>query len=241
MDVWYFLYIAAMVGGVLLFWLWSRDPKGVPADEYAVAMIIPIWSGLAYFSMQSGLGVIEIGGREVFVARYADWVVTTPLLLYALTSTAYFYRPVRWTLYVGLVFATVIMILCGLLGDLAGGAPVQWVWFSLGVGALLTIFATLWGPMRRDAAAQSPELGAAYTKSAALFTALWVGYPTIWALGPPGLGVIGPGLTVPLLVVLPIISKVGFSIYDLFEVRKLGAKRAGYGFAGSAPVGGVAA
>ena len=228
MDIWLIFYIIAMLAGVAIFFTWSRNPQGVPPDEYAVAMLIPIWSALAYFANTLGLGTIEVGGEPVHVYRYADWIVTTPLLLWALFSTAYFYRPFEWTLFIGLVFADVIMILSGLMGDLATDPGVKWAWYSVGCGALATMILVVWGKMRRVAYAQSAELGKSYTKVAAFLSAAWVGYPLIWALGPMGMGVLGHATTTILFVVLPIASKVGFSLFDLYELRKLGRVRPGH-------------
>ncbi len=47
----HWVYVALMLGGALLFWVWSRDPKGVPQYEYSIAMMIPIWSALAYLAI----------------------------------------------------------------------------------------------------------------------------------------------------------------------------------------------
>ena len=228
MDVWLLIYIAAMAAGVALFWSWSRNPHGVPPDEYAVAMMIPIWSGLAYFVGYLGFGTVSVPGGEVEVYRYADWLVTTPLLLWALFSTAYFYRPFEWTLFVGLVVADVIMILSGLLADLTPDPTAKWALYAVGCGALLTLIAVVWGKMRRVAYAQSPELGRTYTKVAAFLSLAWVAYPLIWALGAPGLDMLSKSTTGVLLVLVPILSKVGFSIFDLYELRKLGRVRPGH-------------
>lgn len=229
MDIWYFFYIGFMIGGALLFYAWSRDPKGVPPDEYLVAILIPIWSALAYTALATGQGIIEVAGREVYLARYLDWLVTTPLLLWALFSTAYFYRPFEKTLFAGLMAADVIMILSGLMADISVVEMHKWLWFSVGVAALLIMILTVWGKMRRVAYAQSPKLGSAYTKVAAYLTLMWILYPLIWFLAPTGTGAIGTGLSVPLLVIVPILSKVGFSFFDLLELRKLGRDRPGHG------------
>ena len=229
MDIWLIFYAVVMIAGVALFFTWSRNPQGVPPDEYAVAMLIPIWSALAYFANTVGFGTIEVGGEPVHLYRYADWIITTPLLLWALFSTAYFYREFEWTLFIGLVFADVIMILSGLMADLAVSEGAKWAWYSIGCGALLTMILIVWGKMRRVAHAQSPELGKAYTKVAAFLSAAWVGYPLIWALGPMGSGALSHEVTTILFVVLPILSKVGFSIFDLHELRKLGRVRPGHG------------
>lgn len=224
-TAWLWLYVACMAAGALIIMAWSRDPRGVPHFEYAAAAFIPVWSGLAYMASALGQGIMEVGGREVYLTRYADWVVTTPLLLAALAWTAMFYTRKHTSLIVVIMGADVIMILSGLIADLTTDEPVKWLWYIIGCVCLLTIFYVTWGPLLRIARSQGPELGKAYAKVAGYLTVLWIGYPTVWALGPSGLGVIGPVTDVALFVILPILSKVGFSLLDLSELRKLGAKR----------------
>lgn len=222
-TAWLWFYVACMAAGALLFFTWSRRPSGVPQFEYAVAMAIPIWSGLAYTSLALGQGTLLVDGREVQVARYLDWVVTTPLLLVALASTAMFYR--RWdpTLFGGLIFTDVLMILSGLIADLSTDPDHKWFWYLNGCVCLAVILWIVWGPLRRVAYDQGKGLGPVYSKVAGLLTVLWFGYPTIWALGPSGLGLFGREADTALFVLLPIVSKVGFSIFDLSQIRKLGA------------------
>ena len=87
-SLFYWLYVASMAGGAFYFWTLSRRPKGVPQYEYLVAIFIPVWSGLAYLAMAMGQGQVEIAGQTAYYARYLDWMVSTPLLLLALSFTA---------------------------------------------------------------------------------------------------------------------------------------------------------
>ena len=219
---WHWFYVACMVAGALLFKMWSRDPKRVPQYEYAVAIFIPVWSGLAYTAMALDMGTIEVAGRTVYLARYLDWVVTTPLLLFALGSTGMFFRPLDKTTLATLMGLDVIMILSGLFADLAGEGLQQWFWYITGCVCLVLILSILWGRVRREAFAHNEEIGKAYTRLTTYFTALWFGYPLVWLLGPSGVGLLESD--VALFVILPIFSKVGFSIYDLHELRKLAPK-----------------
>lgn len=224
----HWIYVASMIGGALLFWAWSRQPKGVPQYEYSIAMLIPIWSALAYMAMALGQGKTEVAGQITHYARYADWVVSTPLLLLALAFTAMFYVPKHQrevTLLFRLVAADVVMIVCGLCADLSENPTARLLWFTCGVGAFLAVLYVVWGPLRRTANESDAEIGVIYTKLAGFLTVLWISYPTIWALGPSGVGVLGQTLETALFVAVPFFSKVGFSILDLNYLRELASRR----------------
>lgn len=218
----YTLYVASMAGGALLFIAWSRDPKGVPTWEYLVAAFIPIWSGLAYLAMAMGLGTVEVAGQTTYWARYADWVVTTPLLLTALwmTATTRLDKKAHVPTLITLVAADVVMILSGLVADLSEGTT-RYVFYGIGVVALAVVFWTAFTSLRR-VAHQDAEVGRIYDRVATYLALFWIGYPLTWILGPSGLGVVGQDVDTALFILLPIFSKVGFSIYDLGLLRKLG-------------------
>ncbi len=220
-TAWLWFYVACMAAGALLFVFWSRTPRAVPQYEYVIAIFIPVWSGLAYAAMAFDQGILEIAGKEVYLARYLDWVVTTPLLLIALASTGMFFRPLDKTTIATLVGLDVIMILTGLIADLTVREGIQWFWYTVGCVCLVLILSIIWGRVRREAYAHNKEIGDAYTRVATYFTVFWFCYPLVWALGPSGIGLLGDTTEVALFVILPIFSKVGFSIYDLYELRKL--------------------
>ena len=218
------LYVAGMAAGVLLFWGWSRNPKGVPLYEYLIAIFIPVWSGLAYTAMALGQGQIEIAGQTTYFARYIDWVVSTPLLLLALALTAMFYVPRdkrQISLLAGLLGADVVMILCGLVADLSRDPTIRLTWYALGCVAFVVVLWVIWVPLRAIAGAHGAELSQIYTRLAGYLTVLWFAYPTVWLLGPSGFGVIGQVTDTLLFVVLPFFSKVVFSIIDLASLRNL--------------------
>ena len=215
------IYVVCMAAGALLFATWARNPRGVPREEYLVAILIPVWSGIAYLAMAFDLGKTEVAGQTTYWARYADWVVTTPLLLVALAFTAMCRLPKRNYVLVGaLVGADVVMILCGLIGDLSP-YPARYVFFAVGVAALVVIFWLTWGPLRRLAASQGSDLERVYTTVATYLTVFWIGYPTTWLLGPSGLGLLSQSADTLLFTLLPVFSKVGFSILDLSLLRGL--------------------
>lgn len=226
-SIWQGIYIACMALGALLFIAWSRQPRGVPASEYLIATAIPVWSGLAYLAFLLGQGTVEVAGQTTYYARYIDWAVTTPLLLTALALTAMFRQAKKnYTLIGALIFSDLVMIGSGLVADLSTGSA-RTVWFLCGVVAFLIVLGLIWGPVRALAAAGGADLKGVYDRSAGFLTVLWVAYPTIWALGPSGLGVLSQPVETALFVIVPVLSKVGFSIVDLSGLRGLRPAEAG--------------
>lgn len=214
-------YVVAMALGALHFWILSRDPKGVPQYEYLVAIFIPIWSGLAYMAMAIGQGKIEVAGQIVHYARYLDWIVTTPLLLLALSWTAMQFIKTDWTL-IGLLMSTqVVVITTGFIADLSERDWVRYLWYICGVAAFLVVLWGIWVPLRSKVRSQGKELPALHGQLTVYVTVLWIGYPIAWIVGPSGAGWVNQDIDTLLFCVLPFFSKVGFSFLDLHGLRRL--------------------
>ncbi len=193
-----------------------------------VAAFIPIWSGLAYLSMtlpSANLeqGKIEVAGQIAHFARYIDWVVTTPLLLLALSWTAmHRLHKKDWTLIASLMGTQVIVVVCGLVADFSVVPWVRYLWYINGVVAFLVVLGGIWGPLHAKAKSQDAALSSFYNKIAIYFTALWICYPIVWILGPSGFRVFDQTVDTFLFCLIPFFSKVGFSVLDLHGLRNLG-------------------
>lgn len=230
-TVMYVIYIAAMLAGAGLFLAWAQDRRGVPAASYLVAIFIPLWSAAAYLAMALGQGSIEVAGQTVYFARYLDWIVTTPLLLLALSFTAMYKTSKDKTLIAGLMGADAFMIITGLIADLSE-PPVSYLWYGLGMVALAVVFYGVWFPLRRQAQANpDPRIAGIYDRLALFLSIFWIGYPLTWLIGPSGINLVSREVDVALFIFLPIISKVGFSLYDLSMLRRLESSEARADFA----------
>lgn len=216
----HWIYVATMAAGAIAITVMSRNPRGVPKIDYLITFLIPVWSGIAYTSMALGQGMVEIGNQIAFYARYIDWVVTTPLLLLALCLTGMYYVPKNKVIIIGIMTADVVMILCGLIADLSTGIN-RYIWFSIGTMAFLIILWLVWGPIRSIAQKQHQNLYRLYLFLATYLSVLWIGYPTVWLIGPSGLALVNQRIDTYLFVFLPIFSKVGFGLLDLIGLRKL--------------------
>lgn len=217
----HWIYVAGMVIGAAHFWALSRDPKGVPQYEYLVAIFIPIWSGLAYMAMAIDQGKVEASGQVAHYARYVDWIVTTPLLLLALSWTAMQFIKKDWTLIGFLMSTQVVVIATGLIADLSERDWVRYLWYTCGVAAFLVVLWGIWVPLRAKSKSQGRELMELHDKLTVYFTVLWIGYPIAWIIGPSGFGWVNQDIDTLLFCILPFFSKVGFSFLDLHGLRGL--------------------
>lgn len=216
----HWIYVSIMFLGAFYIGVLSFNPKGVPKVDYLINFFIPVWSGLAYMAMALGQGLADLGENITFYARYIDWVVTTPLLLLSLALTAMYHVKKNSTLILSLIGADIIMIVCGLVGDLSIG-NIRYLWFSIGVVALLFVIYIIWGPLRSISREESEDLGKLYDFLAGYLTLFWIGYPISWIIGPAGLGIVSSKIDAYLFVILPIFSKVGFGILDILGLRRL--------------------
>ncbi len=216
----HWIYVAVMALSAVIIYFMSRDPKGVPQYKYMIHIFVVIWSGLAYTALALGQGTTEVGGETVYFARYVDWVVSTPLLLLSLVLTGHYTLKLEGPITAGLLGSQVIMIVTGLVGDLSTGTA-RWVWYIAGCVALVIVLKLMWDELYVKAKEQGPELMQAYKGSAVFLTVQWLLYPTVWALGSPGLGLLDEMSTSAFFIFLPIISKSGFAFYNLTKLRAL--------------------
>ena len=213
-------YVAVMGASAAALLYMARDPKGVPQYKYLIHTFVVVWSGLVYSAIALGQGVIEVNGETVYVGRYVDWVISTPLLLLSLVLTGKYTLKLEGSITAGMLGSQAIMIIAGLMGDLSTGGA-RWFWYIAGCIALLVVFRLMWRELYAKAKIQGPELTAAYKASAVYLSVQWLLYPLAWALGTPGLGIFDPLLTTVLFIVLPIVSKAGFAFYNLSKLRAL--------------------
>ena len=133
-------------------------------------------SQLAYMAMALNQGKVEVAGQIAHYARYVDWIVTTPLLLLALSWTAMQFIRKDWTLIGFLMSTQVVVITTGLIADLSERGWVRYLWYTCGVAAFLVVLWGIWVPLRAKSKSQGRELAELHDKLTIYFTMLWIGY-----------------------------------------------------------------
>jgi sensory rhodopsin len=208
----YGLGTVGMVLGTMAFvWGAGSADSGDRLFYWLLAAISGIAS-VGYVLMTLGYGWVAVAdsSRVVFVPRYVDWVLTTPLLLAFLALLA---GADRGTLRKLVGVNTVVMVL-GTAAALQQG-PVSYGLFAVAAVAYGLLVRLLLGPVSNAASEQDPATQSLFQSLRNLTVVLWSVYPTIWLLGPPGLAVLTTTVDVMLVVYLDLLTKVGFGLIAL--------------------------
>ncbi len=173
----------------------------------------------AYTAMATGIGTVMVGGNPVFFARYADWVLTTPLLLLGLLIIGLWKGSadsgIRNGLMGWVIGADILMIVTGLVASLRIGETDRWLWYAISCFFFLLVLWAVWGPVRQYLGPHK----ALYGKLLGILTVLWLIYPVLWVLGTEGLDVIGLTGEIAVFAVIDVVAKVGFGIVLVLGVR----------------------
>lgn len=117
--------------------------------------------------------------RQVFWARYADWAVTTPLLLLDLA----FLAGLNGANILVAVIADVLMIALGLFAAYGHSDGQKWGYYAMSCVAFLVIIYQLAIPGRRAVAAKDSKTAKLFASIAGFTLIIWTLYPIVWAIG----------------------------------------------------------
>jgi sensory rhodopsin len=167
-------------------------------------LLIPGFAALMYLFMGLGIGTTDFQGYEVPLARYADWLVTTPLLV---GYTAWVAGMGRNAI-LGVALADALMIGFGAAAVVLDSTA-QWVAFGVSGACHLVLLIALYGPVLTSTSQQPParqRLGRLLVNHVGL---LWLVYPVIWVFG-PGLQLISSTAVAIMVMYADVVAKVPY-------------------------------
>ncbi|OCF35806.1 hypothetical protein I317_05211 [Kwoniella heveanensis CBS 569] len=216
----------AGLAGVLLMTLRTEKRNryfhGVSALVLTIAMV-------SYLAMAANIGItfvplpahgaketLHIWFRQVFYARYIDWLFTTPLLLLSLASLAGL-SPAST---LAVILIDVFMVVTGLLGSLtparyAAGERARWIFFGVSSFAFLVLWGILFTNGLKAANNRPRSTKGLFTLLSAMTFLLWVAYPIVWGLS-EGANRISVNAEIIAYGVLDVAAKIGFTYLLLF-------------------------
>lgn len=197
--------LAMFAGTLIYFWL-GRNVAVYEQNFFIMTISITVIAATAYLAMAMGMGRLTIGGEEVMVVRYVDWLLTTPLIIALLGILANANRSLIATL----IGVDIYMITASALGTLSSSLFVSLVWFGIGTVAYLVFLYLLLGALSSAADEMPSDVSGMYTKLRNLTIVLWSIYPVVWVLSGNGFGVLPPVGAEAGFVALDVLSKVVF-------------------------------
>ncbi|WP_162224357.1 bacteriorhodopsin [Halorussus amylolyticus] len=220
-SVWFWLGTVGMAVGTLV------PAKRLVTDRryaryYAVLASVTAIATVAYLAMALGIGEIEVPGGSLFVPRYVDWLVTTPLLVLYLGMLC---RPGK-RVYAALVAVDIVVIGSGVVAGFLS-APYSYAAYLVGCVAYLGLLYLLLVTLPAQAADHGNRVVAVFTKLRNLTVVLWTIYPVVWILGPLGFGLLQVETDAMVVAYLDLISKVGFVVMAVNGADALDALRTG--------------
>ena len=210
------------LGSLAIYATGSKEP---PTRHHTLLHAsVPFIAATAYLAMAFGIGtLIKFDGTATYLARYADWSVTTPILLAGLVLLAFHERGSTGEVggyLTAIIVLDVLMIVTGLISSLAAAPVGKWVWYLWSCVAFAGVLYLLWVPLRARAMERGAALGSAYVKNVGFLTVIWFLYPIVFLVGPEGLKIINDPASVYAILIMDVVAKVVYAFFAASNVEK---------------------
>lgn len=252
-----FSMTVATMGAAALFLFLSRvnvDPEYRPALTvsglvvaiacYHYFMIRHSWHD-AYKLAEGGAGYVGTGAAFNDFYRYADWILTVPLLMVELVAVLRLPPAKATSLLTRLVIAAAAMIALGYPGEVIAD-PARWtervIWGGLSSLPFFYILYVLWTELTKSLDSQPPAARKLIEIARLVILITWAVYPIAYALGgtPEALsakagvanaasGIVGANGIVGLQIgyaIADMTAKAGFGVLIYFIARAKSSKMA---------------
>jgi bacteriorhodopsin len=203
---------------------------------YHYFMIRHSWND-AYALAEGGAGYIGTGAAFNDFYRYADWILTVPLLMVELVAVLRLPAGKASSLLTRLVIAAAAMIALGYPGEVIAD-PNRWtervIWGGLSSIPFFYILYVLWGELTKSLDSQPQAARKLIEVCRLVLLVTWAVYPIAYALGgtPEALtakagGAVGAGGVVGLQIgyaIADMTAKAGFGVLIYFIARAKSSK-----------------
>jgi Bacteriorhodopsin len=201
-----------MLLGMVYFMADGWDVKDPQQEEfYVITILIAGIAAASYLSMFFGFGLTEvelINGRviDVYWARYADWLFTTPLLLLDIGLLAGASNRDLATL----ITIDAFMIVTGLAATLMKIPTARYAFWTISTIAMLFVLYYLVVTVGEAASKADEDTQSTFNVLRNLILVAWAVYPVAWLVGTEGLGLVGLYGETLLFMILDLSAKIGF-------------------------------
>ena len=164
---------AVMLGAFVYFLTQIKSVSKQYQSGVAVSAVVVGIAGYHYFRMWSAwaAGAVNEG------YRYADWLITVPLLIIELLIVLGVTADRRKKLMTTLVPATVLMIGLGYPGETSSSDGTKWTFWVLSMLPFLYILSTLSKELKAAGARETGAVSAAIKSATTILLLTWLVYP----------------------------------------------------------------
>ncbi|MDX2113795.1 MAG: bacteriorhodopsin [Alphaproteobacteria bacterium] len=223
----FYMAFSGMFAATIYFWMERNNLTPRYSVVASLSMMITCIAAVNYASMRNMVGLdgsFATLGSFPTEFRYADWVLTTPLILAVLVMLSNSQN--KGALAAKLMIADAIMIVAGYIGEVdinraGGGTTIGWVGFLVGCAAFVYILVTVYGELSEAAADMPDELRGTFSALQNFVLIAWSIYPLGYLA--PLLGYHGDLLALRELIycIADITAKAGFGILAVSLAKKL--------------------
>ncbi|MGA1076349.1 MAG: bacteriorhodopsin, partial [Ilumatobacteraceae bacterium] len=164
---------AVMLGAFVYFLTQINSVSKAYRSGVAVSAVVVGIAGYHYYRIWSGFSVGEM--NEGY--RYADWLITVPLLVIELLIVLGVAAEVRKSLMIRLVPATVLMIALGYPGETSSDNGTKWLWWVLAMIPFVYILWELWKQLKAASQRESGAISSAIKNATVVLLVTWCVYP----------------------------------------------------------------
>jgi len=203
--------LGELLGTAILAYGYTLVPEST-RRRYLLLVAIPGIAVVAYGLMALGFGAFQTESHTVYVIRYADWLLTTPINVLYLGLLAGAARDDIAKL-VGLQALTIVF---GFAGAVTA-SPISYGLFALGAACFAGVVYLLYRDIADAAAATLSDIEhGLYETLRNFLVVLWLVYPVLWLLGQAGIGLVDVETSALVITYLDVVTKVGFGIIALY-------------------------
>ena len=164
---------AVMLGAFVYFLTQMNSVAKQYRNGVAVSAVVVGIAGYHYFRMWSSWA----GGHVNEGYRYADWLITVPLLVIELLIVLGVTADRRKKLMTSLVPATVLMIGLGYPGETSANETTKWTFWVLSMIPFLYILFTLNGELKAAKARETGAVSTSINNATKILLVTWLVYP----------------------------------------------------------------
>lgn len=164
---------AVMFGAFVYFLTQMRSVNKQYQAGIAVSAIVVGIAGYHYYRIWSdfGEGVMNEG------YRYADWLITVPLLIIELLIVLGVAKQERRSLMLKLVPATILMVGLGYPGEVANSNGAKWTFWVLAMLPFIYILRTLYGELQKAGQRETGAVATQIKNATYVLLTTWLVYP----------------------------------------------------------------